>query len=81
MEDTTSAALDRYYELLEGQPPHRRLAQAMALSKMTRELAMAGLRERHPTAAEEELRVRLAALLYGRAVAARLFANVPDDLD
>jgi hypothetical protein len=79
MEDTSEAARRRYHELLRERAPHERLAQAMALSRMTRELAMAGLRSRHPTASPAELDVRLAVRLYGRETALRLFRNVPDD--
>jgi hypothetical protein len=54
--------------------------QAMLrLSRAVRELALAGIRERHPTATESELRVRLTVRLYGRAVAQRLFESVPAD--
>jgi hypothetical protein len=44
-----------------------------------RELALAGLRLRHPQADEQELRVRLTVRLYGRAAGVRLFGAVPDD--
>jgi hypothetical protein len=54
--------------------------QAMLrLSRAVRELALAGIRERYPTATEPELRVRLTVRLYGRAVAQRLFESVPAD--
>lgn len=79
MQDTHGRALDRYHELLRAQAPHERLAQAMALSKMTRELAVEGIRRRFPDADEHELRVRLAVRLYGRESAVRLFGTVPDD--
>lgn len=79
MRDTPPAASRRYYELLRERAPHERLAQAMALTKMTRELAMAGLRSRHPEASAEELRIRLAVRLYGREVARRLFGEIPED--
>jgi hypothetical protein len=46
---------------------------------MTRQLALAGIRERHPGASEEEVRVRLIVRLYGRAVAERLCGTVPVD--
>jgi hypothetical protein len=54
--------------------------QAMVrLSRAVRELALAGIRERHPTATSAELQVRLTVRLYGRAVAERLFESVPAD--
>jgi hypothetical protein len=55
------------------------LRTAIALSSAVRQLAEAGLRMRHPGASDQELRVRLAVRLYGRAAAVRLFATVPDD--
>jgi hypothetical protein len=77
--DTTPAAEARYAELLRARAPHERLAIAMSLTRATRELSLAGLRARHPAASEEELRVRLAVRLYGRAVAERIYGDVPGD--
>jgi hypothetical protein len=77
--DTSLAALERYVDLLRAQPPHRRLAQAVALTLTVRELAAAGIKQRHPGAGPEEIRARLAVRLYGRAVAARLYGPIPDD--
>jgi hypothetical protein len=42
-------------------------------------MAMAGLRARHPSASEAELRARLFVRLYGRAEALRVLREVPDD--
>lgn len=77
--DTSAAADARYHELLRKMPPERRLEAAMRLSRATRELALAGLRSRHPAADEQELRIRLTVRLYGRACAVRLFGDVPAD--
>jgi hypothetical protein len=77
--DTHPAALARYIELLKARAPYERLAQASALTCMTRELAAAGIRQRHPDASEQEVRARLAVRLYGRVVAERLFGRVPPD--
>lgn len=52
---------------------------AMRLSRGVREIAMAGIREAHPKADEEELRVRLTVRLYGREAALKLFGKVPED--
>ena len=60
-------------------PPERRLEAAMRLSQAVRELALAGIRGRHPEADADELRVRLTVRLYGRDCAQRLFGSVPDD--
>jgi hypothetical protein len=78
--DTSPAAAARYFDLLRARAPHERLAIAVSLSDSVRELAMAGLRMRHPGANEAELRARYTALVYGRDVAIRLFgAACPDD--
>jgi hypothetical protein len=44
-----------------------------------RQLAEAGIRQRHPGASDAEVRVRLAARLYGRGIAERLFGDLPAD--
>jgi hypothetical protein len=77
--DTSPAADARYHELLRAMPPERRLEAAMGLSQDVREMALAGLRLRHPEADEQELRVRLTVRLYERAAGVRLFGAVPDD--
>lgn len=51
----------------------------MSLTKTVRGLAMEGIRVRFPNASEEEFKVRFAVRLYGRAVAERLFGDVPAD--
>ncbi len=49
------------------------------LTRMTRELAVAGIRQRHPNASDDEIRVRLVVRLYGRTVGRRLFGEIPAD--
>lgn len=78
-QDTDPAAQERYYELLRAAGPARRLETAVSLSATVRTLAEKGIRARHPHAADDEVRVRLAVRLYGRDVARSLFAHVPDD--
>lgn len=77
--DTSTEADARYHELLRAMPPERRLEAAMRLSRAVRELALAGIRQRHPGADEAEVRCRLTVRLYGRACAMRLFGSVPGD--
>ena len=79
MQDTSLPGLDRYHDLLRAQQPYERLAQAVALTQMVRELAAAGIRQRHPGASDTEVRVRLTVRLYGREIARRLFREIPDD--
>jgi hypothetical protein len=77
--DTSAAAVARYHELLRAQTPPQRLEQTNALIAAVRELAVAGLRARHPEASPEELQKRLTVRLYGRHIAARLFGELPAD--
>lgn len=70
----------RYHERIGALPGPRRLEIAAQLSDGVRAMAEAGLRHRHPRASDEEISCRLAALLYGRRVAERLFPSVPDDV-
>jgi hypothetical protein len=79
MVDTTPRASARYHELLRAMAPERRLEAAMKLSRAVRELALAGIRERHPNESPEEWNVRLTVRLYGRDAASRLFGAVPAD--
>jgi hypothetical protein len=77
--DTSPEAIARYHELLRAQSPAARFAQAAALTTAVRQLAEAGIRQRHPHASDSEVRVRLTVRLYGRDVARRLFGAVPAD--
>ena len=79
MNDTDQRSICRYHELLRARAPHERLAQALRLTKMVRDLAVEGIRSRHPHADPQELRVRLAVRLYGRDAARRMFGDVPAD--
>lgn len=79
MTDTSPAAAAQYAALLRALPPTERLRIAVGLSSAVRALAEAGIRQAHPDAGPDEVRVRLTVRLYGRAVAERLFGPVPDD--
>ncbi len=78
-EDTSPEQLRRYHELLRSMTPAQRLRQAAALTMAVRTMAIAGIRQRHPNATEEEVRARLAVRLDGRAAARRLCREIPDD--
>ena len=79
MQDTSQPSKARYYELLRNLPPERRMRAMLGLNRAVRELALAGIRNHHPTATEAELQVRLTVRLYGRDIAQRLFGSVPPD--
>jgi len=78
--DTTPEVLTRYRERLAAMTPAEKAEIVAGLTQGVRTLAEAGLRQRHPGAGDAELRCRLAALLYGREVAERLFHDVPPDV-
>ena len=61
-----------------GMSPVTRLRLVCELSEADDALAMAGIRLRHPEAAEREVRARLTALKYGRDIALGAFDWDPD---
>lgn len=76
-DDTDPRAAAIYRVLLDSCSPTQRLAQAVRLSAAIRALAEAGLRQRHPDAAPDELRWRLTALCYGESFAERMLGPGP----
>ena len=80
MRDTSERAQERYYELLRAQAPMARLATAVRLSSVVRELAEAGVRSVDPNAPPEVVRARVTSRLYGRETAMRLFPGVELDV-
>lgn len=78
--DTPPEVVERYRERLRDLGPAERLAIAVGLGESVRSLAEAGIRTRHPGASEAEVHCRLAARLYGREAAVRLFGTVPADV-
>lgn len=80
MRDTSERAQRRYYELLRAQAPVARLATAIRLSSVVRELAEAGVRDADPDASPTVVRARVASRLYGRETAMRLFPGVKLDV-
>ena len=77
--DTSPKANARYFELLRQAGPERRLAICLGLSRATRDLAIAGIKQAHPDRllSADELRQKLAERLYGAEVARRVFAGRP----
>jgi len=76
MRDTSPEAEERYFQLLRMQRPEARLTTAERLSSAIRQLAEADIRARQPQATTEQMRVELAARLYGPQTAARLFPGI-----
>ena len=58
----TPEAVDRFHmDLLRQQSPLQRLQSVGALNRLARQLAESGMRARHPSATEEEIRWRVAS--------------------
>jgi hypothetical protein len=65
-------------EILRSMPAWRRWQLLEDLIVTTRELALAGLRERFPHAGPRELHRRLATLLLGTELATKVYGAEPD---
>ncbi len=66
------------FEMLRDVPPWRKLEMVAQLNQLGRELALAGLQTRYPSATRDELRRRLADILLGRELAARVYGPWPE---
>ena len=71
--DTSTAALAVQDALLRRASAAEKLAQVALLSRVVDQLSAAGLRQRHPTTADEMIRYRRAELRLGRELAARVY--------
>jgi len=75
----TDPAMERYlFDRLRALPPWRKAEMISASTRAACELAMVGLRQRHPTANDVELRKRFAALTLGREASIALFGWDPE---
>lgn len=77
-EDTTPEAEEVLVRLLRQMPVSQKIEMVCELNGTVRRLAIAGLRERHPDADEEEIRRRLADLLLGKELAAEVYGPLPE---
>lgn len=77
--DTTPEAEEVLIKLLRDAPPSRKIEMVCELNQMVRQLTIAGLRERHPNADEEEIRRRLADMLLGKELAEEVYGPLPPD--
>lgn len=71
--DTTPEAEAVLLRLWRETPGWRKWQMMEELNRLARELALAGLRRRHPDASPEVLRRRLADLLLGPELAAQVY--------
>jgi hypothetical protein len=75
----TDAATDRYlFTRLRALTPWRKAEMLSVSTRAAYDLAMAGLRQRYPSATDDELRKRYAALVLGREASMALFGWDPE---
>ena len=75
----TDVAAERYlFDRLRDLPPWRKAEMLSASTRAAYDLAMAGLRQRYPSATVEESRKRYAALVLGRKASIALFGWDPE---
>jgi hypothetical protein len=77
--DTSPDAQRVQVELLRRAPAWRKLELLGRLNAMARTLALSGLQQRYPAATPAELRRRLADLLLGPELAARVYGPLPGE--
>ena len=74
--DTRPEAEQTLLRMLRQAPPWRKLEMVAQLNQAGRELALVGLKMRYPEATQDELLRRLADILLGGEVAARVYGPV-----
>ena len=76
LSDTHPAAERVQIELMRQAPPWRKLHMLGQLNQTVKLMALSGLRRRYPQASEKELHRRLADLLLGAELAARVYGPI-----
>jgi hypothetical protein len=66
--DTTPAADRRQHEIFKQMSGERRLLLAMSFSDQIRDIAMEGLRQRHPLVSEESLKAIYFKEMFGATI-------------
>ncbi len=74
--DTSPDAERVQIELMRRAPAWRKLQLVGQMNSALRTLAMSGLRQRYPQASPQELRRRLADLVLGPELAARVYGSL-----
>lgn len=74
--DTTPEAEAILFKLWREAPAWRKLEMMEGLNRSARQLALVGLQQRFPNASTEELRQRLAAIILGEEIAARVYGSI-----
>ena len=76
--DTAPEVETILFKMWRETPTWRKLELLEGLNRTARQLALAGLRQRHPNASEKELRHRLAILILGEELATQVYGAVPE---
>lgn len=76
--DTSPEAEAILFKLWRETPVWRKFELLDGLNRTAKQLALAGLRQRHPNASKEELRRRLATLILGEELAAQVYDSAPN---
>jgi hypothetical protein len=79
--DTHPDAKRVQIELMRQAPPWRKMELLGQLNHMAKLFALSGLRTRHPHASEGEIRRRLADLVLGQELAARVYGPLEGNVD
>jgi len=77
--DTSSEVEQLQIEMLRQMPPSRKLAMVGEMTRAVRELALAGLRQRHPHDSPAQIHRRLADQVLGPELAERAYGPMQVD--
>jgi hypothetical protein len=78
--DITPEIEEILIDRLRQMPAHQKLAQVSRMTRTVRDLAIAGLRQRHPDDTPLQRQRRLASLLLGDVLAERVYGPLLDDV-
>jgi len=77
LSDTTPEAERVWVELARAMPGPKKINQVFDLIESVRSFSMAGLRSRYPEASEDEIKKRLAALVFDRETVIEVYGWDP----
>jgi hypothetical protein len=77
LSDTTPEAERVLVEMARAMPDARKIDQVFDLIEAIRRFGMIGLRNRHPEASEEELKKRMAAIVFDRETVVEVYGWDP----
>jgi hypothetical protein len=76
-EDTDPAFQQRYLAKLAAMEPGEKIQRMFALSHLAGQFVCAGIKERYSNASPQELKIRYAAMLFGREFVQKHFSGDP----